>query len=386
MCRGQGAGTETCGLDHRVERGCPFGAEGGSGGRVVQHFTRGVGVETGRVGESFAEGARLPPVGVEFQGGKARADLEHGGRRLGIGEERGGCVLGLVEVGPRRRCLGGAAVGAQELGDEDLPGLRGLGGVDQVAGLFEHEVSKAGISMGITTALGFLGSAFTFGASDAGAATLDGAEAAALLGSVDGVMDAALADYAAEGMAELETVLASAAKNVPEVEAVDAETQEVTQALDREMAEAEARGGGSGKGGGGGGDRTPPEEEEPPEEEPEKPSKGRTAQENGQKYEDRLVEKLGGRGGFRTGGRQLDGEFEEDGVEYWYEAKSGKALQRLLNDEDEMHDFKSTLGQERQLARANGKEFLLISENPIPEELVKWLTKKGYVWRIMPIG
>ncbi|WP_143626207.1 hypothetical protein [Streptomyces viridosporus] len=44
-------------------------------------------------------------------------------------------MLSLVEVGPRQRYRDGAAVSAKEVGDGGLPGLRGLGGVDQVAGL-----------------------------------------------------------------------------------------------------------------------------------------------------------------------------------------------------------------------------------------------------------
>jgi hypothetical protein len=132
--------------------------------------------------------------------------------------------------------------------------------IDQAHSKFEHELSKAGIVMGVTTAIGWLGSVVTFGASDAGAAAVDAAEAAEVVAAVDAAMDVAVADSVVEGVNELETALASAAEAVPEVEAVDAETTEVTQALDREMAEAEARGGGSGgKGGGRGGGRTPPE-------------------------------------------------------------------------------------------------------------------------------
>jgi hypothetical protein len=141
--------------------------------------------------------------------------------------------------------------------------------IDQAHSRFEHELTKAGIVMGVTTAIGWLGSVVTFGASDAGAAAVDAAEAAEVAAAVDAAMDVALADYAAEGMAELETVLASAAESVPEVEAVDAETTEVTQALDREMAEAEAHGGGGAGGRGGkppnGGDSPPPEEPFPEE-------------------------------------------------------------------------------------------------------------------------
>jgi hypothetical protein len=255
--------------------------------------------------------------------------------------------------------------------------------IDQAHSKFEHKMSEAGIAMGLTTTIGFLGSVFTFGASDAGAAALDAGEAAALFAAVDEVMDAAMVDYAAEGMAELETVLASAAEEVPEVEAIDAETTEVTQALDREMAEAEARGGGSGgKGGGGGGGRTPPEEE-PPEEEP---SGGRKSQERGRRYEKHLVDRLGGRDGFSEGGRQFDGAFEEDGAEYWYEAKSGGYWELAQRNAKVMEKFRSNLGDARRIATANGKKFCLISENPIPQDIMEWLTKKGFSWKIIPMG
>jgi hypothetical protein len=111
--------------------------------------------------------------------------------------------------------------------------------IDQAHSEFEHKMTEAGIAIGLTTAVGVLGTIFTLGGSDAGAAALDAGEAAAIFATVDGVMDAVVADSAVEGVAELETVLATAAEEVPEVEAVDAETAEVTQALDRELAEAE---------------------------------------------------------------------------------------------------------------------------------------------------
>jgi hypothetical protein len=255
--------------------------------------------------------------------------------------------------------------------------------IDKAHSEFEHKMSEAGIAMGITTTIGILGSIFTFGGSDAGAAALDAGEAAALFAAVDEIMDAAMVDYATEGMAELETVLASAAEEVPEVEAVDAETTEVTQALDREMAEAEARGGGSGgKGGGGGGGRTPPEEESPEEE----PSGGRKAQERGRKYEKHLVDRLGGRDEFSEGGRQFDGAFEEDGAECWYEAKSGDYWELAQRNAKVMEKFRSNLGDARRIAMANGKRFCLISQNPIPQDIMEWLTKKGFSWKIIPMG
>ncbi|MEU6218300.1 hypothetical protein ABZ845_12395 [Streptomyces sp. NPDC047022] len=164
--------------------------------------------------------------------------------------------------------------------------------IDQAHSEFEHKATEAGIAIGLTTAVGILGTVFTLGGSDAGAVALDAGEAAALFASVEGIMDAAMADYAAEGIEQLETVLASAAEDVPEVEAVDAETTEVTEALDREMATAEARGGGNSGGGGGGG--KPPED--PPFPEDDEPG---SVDESAKSFNDRerkIAELLKGEG------------------------------------------------------------------------------------------
>ncbi|SHL19778.1 hypothetical protein [Actinacidiphila paucisporea] len=240
--------------------------------------------------------------------------------------------------------------------------------IDKAHSEFEHKVTEAGLAIGITTALGVLGTVVTLGGSDAGAAALDAGEAAVLFASVDGILDTAMADLAAEDIGELETVLASAAEGVPEVEAVDAETTEVTQALDREMAEAEARGGG----------KPPPEEpgEEPP---------GRGAQRRGKEYEDHLHEKLDGEGNFKEGGREFDGTLREGDRESWYEAKSGRYWELAERDPKVLAKFKSSLGDARRIAQANGKNFLLISENDIPQSIIEWLTKKGFSWRIIPM-
>lgn len=262
--------------------------------------------------------------------------------------------------------------------------------IDHAHSEFEHKVSEAGLAIGVTTAVGVLGTIVTLGGSDAGAVALDAGEAAAIFATVDGVMDAAVADYAAEGISELETVLASAAEGVPEVEAVDAETTEVAQVLEREMADTEARqpvgvggrGGGSepptgGEGPGGSADEPPPEEE---------PSGGRAAQNRGKQYENHLKEELDGGDSFREGGREFDGTFEENGQETWYEAKSGRFWEKAAEDPKVMAKFKSNLGDARRIALANGKEFCLISENPIPQDIIEWLIKKGYSWKIIPMG
>lgn len=77
-------------------------------------------------------------------------------------------------------------------------------------------------------------------------------------------------------IADLETYLQAAADGVPEFEAVDAETTEVGQVLERELAETEARepAGVGGRGGGRGGSDDPPKGGRGPEE-PEEPGPGK---------------------------------------------------------------------------------------------------------------
>ncbi|WP_329456349.1 WXG100-like domain-containing protein [Streptomyces sp. NBC_01497] len=152
--------------------------------------------------------------------------------------------------------------------------------IDEAHSSTEHKLAGAGIALGLTTAVGIILTPFTGGASDVGAAALDGAEAAGILGGVEVALDAAVTDISVDMIADIETYLQAAAEGVPEIEAVDAETTEVTQALDRELAETEARepagvggrggSGGGGRGGGGGGDEPPTGggDEDPPPDEP----------------------------------------------------------------------------------------------------------------------
>jgi hypothetical protein len=88
----------------------------------------------------------------------------------------------------------------------------------------------------------------------------------------------------------------------------------------------------------------------------EEPSKGALAQQGGKAYEDHLVETLGGRGSFKSGGREVDGAFTADGAskETWYEAKSGKYWDRAMSDPKMMVSFKSSLGSVRRIAADNG--------------------------------
>ncbi|MER6027017.1 PrsW family intramembrane metalloprotease [Streptomyces sp. NPDC001851] len=131
---------------------------------------------------------------------------------------------------------------------------------------------------------------------------------------------------------------------------------------------------------------------EPPRSGPDGKSRGRIAQESGDSYEDFLMEKLGGspgpdgRPGFKTGGRQFDGKYTDptSGSETWYEAKSGRYWDRVNSNEKEMLRFKSKLGDARRIARENGAQFGLISENEIPDNIISFLNQKGIPWRVIP--
>ncbi|UZJ29834.1 colicin E3/pyocin S6 family cytotoxin [Streptomyces endophytica] len=94
----------------------------------------------------------------------------------------------------------------------------------------------------------------TGGGSDAAGAALDSAEAAAIFASVESILDVAVSAIAGDVVGELASLLEIAAEAVPELEAAEAETTEVTQVLEREMAEASSRP----KGKGGGGSSPPP--------------------------------------------------------------------------------------------------------------------------------
>ncbi|MCO8303548.1 PrsW family glutamic-type intramembrane protease [Streptomyces sp. RKCA744] len=113
-------------------------------------------------------------------------------------------------------------------------------------------------------------------------------------------------------------------------------------------------------------------------------SSGQGRVRRGKEYEDHLQEKLGGRGSFREGGREFDGAYlGDDGIEVWYEAKSGRYWDLANENPKVMEKFKSNLGDARRISEESGRRFSLISEKPIPENIVKWLNKKNYVWRVI---
>jgi hypothetical protein len=262
--------------------------------------------------------------------------------------------------------------------------------IDEAHSSTENKLAGGGIALTLTAALGIGLTPFTGGASDAGAAALDGVEAAALLGSVEVALDAAVGDISADMIADVETYLQAAADGVPEIETVDAETTEVSQALDRELAETEAREpagvGARGGSGGGGGGRPPAGGDGRFEWEPDdSDSPARRAQLRGRAYEEYLQQKVGGEDGFQVGGRDFDGSYTaDDGADTWYEAKSGNYWDKLGDNAKMMSKFKSNLGDARRIAAENGKSYELISEKPIPESVTRWLSQNGIPWKIIP--
>ncbi|WP_309485303.1 RHS repeat-associated core domain-containing protein [Streptomyces sp. WELS2] len=114
-------------------------------------------------------------------------------------------------------------------------------------------------------------------------------------------------------------------------------------------------------------------------------SGGRAAQVYGDEYEVFLQEKLGGGGGFSEKGRQFDGAYVDpvSGKGTWYEAKSGNFFESTLKDPKRLAKFYSTEGQKAGIASERGVEYKLISENPIPAPVEKWLGKKGIPWEVI---
>ncbi|MFE3329865.1 hypothetical protein [Streptomyces sp. NPDC059176] len=120
-------------------------------------------------------------------------------------------------------------------------------------------------------------------------------------------------------------------------------------------------------------------------------SKGRIAQQRGDRYEDFLHEKLKGlpgekgRPGFKHETRQYDGRYVDDaGDEIWYEAKSGKYWERINSTPKDMEKFRGNTPDAKRRAEAAGKKYKVISEGPIPDNIKEWLDKKGIEWEIIP--
>ena len=91
----------------------------------------------------------------------------------------------------------------------------------------------------------------------------------------------------------------------------------------------------------------------------------------GKDFEDFLVDKYGGRGGFSVAGRQFDGAVGTR----WWEAKSGSYWETF--DQAKFAKFRSDMGHRLRIARDNGATYELHSNVPIPQHVKDYLTKKG---------
>jgi hypothetical protein len=108
----------------------------------------------------------------------------------------------------------------------------------------EHVMIGAGVAVGVTTALGVLGTIFTFGGSDAAAGGADAAEVTAMVGDVAAEVSATVeSEVGAVISEELVATVVAAADDAPAVETAAAETTQVEGdlegSLDKAMADAD---------------------------------------------------------------------------------------------------------------------------------------------------
>jgi|GEM_PF-2598049 len=102
-----------------------------------------------------------------------------------------------------------------------------------------------------------------------------------------------------------------------------------------------------------------------------KKMRGNSTNQIGEQYEKFLQSRLGGRGGFKSGGVQFDGAFDN----VWYEAKAGGFWNNVaLKD---VAKWKSKFGHYLSIAGQNGNSFHVYSENAIPQVFKDYFTKKG---------
>ncbi|HAE6952235.1 TPA_asm: RHS repeat-associated core domain-containing protein, partial [Salmonella enterica subsp. enterica serovar Infantis] len=97
-------------------------------------------------------------------------------------------------------------------------------------------------------------------------------------------------------------------------------------------------------------------------------------------FEDYLHEHLGGKGNFKSGGREFDGAYGTDDS-IWYEAKSGRYWQDRAQPGKGFDKFKSDVGDHARIARANGASFEVYSNTPIPEHVKGWLDSKDIPYK-----
>lgn len=132
--------------------------------------------------------------------------------------------------------------------------------LDSAHSQIERALVGTGIAVGLTSAIGAALSFFTGGGSDAVAGWADSAEAAAILGPIASEFTATVsAELEAAYLDEIVPILNSAADDIPDLTALDAETTPVGNVLDTELSQSEQRelagvgSRGARPGGGGGG-------------------------------------------------------------------------------------------------------------------------------------
>jgi hypothetical protein len=104
-----------------------------------------------------------------------------------------------------------------------------------------------------------------------------------------------------------------------------------------------------------------------------KNAKGNISNQIGSDFEDLLKRKYGGKGSFKSGGVEFDGEIEVSKV--WYEAKGGDFWNNVaLKD---IPRWKSKFGKYQSIANQNGKMYQVYSQKDIPEEFKEFFQKKG---------
>ena len=103
--------------------------------------------------------------------------------------------------------------------------------------------------------------------------------------------------------------------------------------------------------------------------------RGKMINDRGKDFEDYLVKKFGGRGSFKAKGANTSREFDGAIGNIWYEAKSGKTWDMLMNNPTRLEKFRSDMARGLKVAQENGAVYELYSETVIPNEIKKWLNK-----------
>ncbi|MGW1142842.1 RHS repeat-associated core domain-containing protein, partial [Streptomyces zhihengii] len=114
-------------------------------------------------------------------------------------------------------------------------------------------------------------------------------------------------------------------------------------------------------------------------------SRGAAVQQNGARYEEFLVNRFGGTGGFKVDRRQFDGSYPRPGDRgVWYEAKAGKFWELVNTKPGKMESWKGITGDAKRVANDAGAEYRIVSEVELPDNIAAWLTKKNIEWDVIP--